>query len=498
MGGEKLSKSAQQSFRIERDSMGEVRVSGQAYYGAQTQRARENFSISTALFPCFTGFPPRFIHTLALIKYAAAETNAELKLLDPTIARHIRQAAREVMKGKLDAEFVVDVFQTGSGTSTHMNVNEVIANRALERWGKRRGRRDIHPNDHVNMGQSSNDVIPTAIHVSGLAGIREELLPALRTLKAQLARKAREFHGVVKVGRTHLNDATPIRLGQEFSGYARQIELGIDRIRTAGRGLEELALGGTAVGTGINTHPEFARRTIEKIRRMTGLPLREARNHFEAQGAKDAVVYVSGALKSIALSVAKISSDIAWLASGPRSGIGEIRLPEIQPGSSIMPGKVNPVVCESALQVSAHVVGCDATITACAQYGHFELNTMMPLMAVRLLEAVYFTAAAVRALSEKCIAGIRANEARCREGVEQSLGMATSLTPNIGYDAAAEIAIAAYTTGRTVREVARERLGAGSSGKLSEKALDAILDPRSMTRPSAMRPASKVKRRKSE
>lgn len=464
--------------------MGEIEVPRRAYYGAQTQRAKDNFSITTSLFSSPTGgFPPKFIRTLALIKYAAAETNSELGLLDSAIAKHIQQAAREVMDGKLDEHFVVDVFQTGSGTSTHMNVNEVIANRALELWGKRRGEKDIHPNDHVNLGQSSNDVIPTAIHISALAGIQEELLPALRALKAALARKVREFDRVVKIGRTHLNDATPIRLGQEFSGYARQIELSVERIRTAGQGLEELALGGTAVGTGINTHPEFARRTVEKIRRMTGLPFREAENHFEAQAAKDAVVHASGTLKSTALSLAKVASDIAWLASGPRSGIGEIDLPEIQPGSSIMPGKVNPVVCESALQVSAHVVGCDATITTCAQYGHFELNTMMPLMAVRLLESIYFTAAAVRALRDKCIVGIRANKTRCEEAVEQSLAMATSLTPTIGYDAAAEIAISAYNTGRTVREVAREHLDVGSSGNLSEKELDEILDPRSMTRP---------------
>jgi len=472
------------SFRVERDSMGEIEVPRGAYYGAQTQRAKDNFSITTSLFPSsIGGFPPKFIRALGLIKYAAAETNSELGLLDAAIAKHIRQAAREVMEGKLQEHFVVDVFQTGSGTSTHMNVNEVIANRALELWGKGRGRKDIHPNDHVNLGQSSNDVIPSAIHISALAGIQEELLPALRALKKALSRKVREFDRVVKIGRTHLNDATPIRLGQEFSGYARQIELSAERIGTARRGLEELALGGTAVGTGVNTHPEFAVRTIEKIRRMTGLPFREAANHFEAQAAKDAVVYVSGTLKSIALSVAKIASDIAWLASGPRSGIGEIDLPEIQPGSSIMPGKVNPVVCESALQVSAHVVGCDTTITTCAQYGYFELNTMMPLMAVRLLEAIYFLAAAVRALDEKCVVGIRANKARCERAVDQSLGMATSLTPTIGYDAAAEIAISAHDTGRTVHEVAREHLNVGSPGKLSEKELGAILDPRSMTRP---------------
>jgi fumarate hydratase class II len=458
-------------YRIERDSMGEVKVPKGAYYGAQTQRAVENFPISGI------GFPPRFIRALAIIKHAAAATNEELGLLDARIADAIRRAAEEVMAGKLDREFVVDIFQTGSGTSTNMNANEVIANRALELLGKPRGSKEVHPNDHVNMSQSSNDVIPTAIHVSALEAIERELLPALSQLQRALEDKAREFDRIVKIGRTHLADATPIRLGQEFGGYARQIELGIERVREAARGLEELALGGTAVGTGINTHPEFPRRAIQKISRMTGLGFREAKNHFEAQAAKDAVVHVSGALKTLAVSLTKIANDLRWLSSGPRCGIGEIGLPDTQPGSSIMPGKVNPVMCESVLQVAAHVIGCDATITVCGQAGNFELNVMMPIMALRLLEAITFTAAACKAFTEKCVVGIEANRERCEEMVEKSLAMVTSLAPVIGYDAAAKIAKESFTTGKTVREVCREHK------VLPEDKLDRILDPWRMTEP---------------
>jgi len=345
--------------------MGEVKVPKSAYYGAQTQRAVENFPISGI------GFPPRFVRALAIIKHAATSVNQELGLLDSKIADVIRAAASEVMDGKLDKEFVVDIFQTGSGTSTNMNANEVIANRALEILGKERGGKRVHPNDHVNMSQSSNDVIPTAIHVSALEAIQRELLPALQGLHQALTAKAKEFDRIVKIGRTHLADATPIRLGQEFSGYARQIELSIERIGAAASGLEELALGGTAVGTGINTHPEFPSRTIKKISQMTELPFREAKNHFEAQAAKDAVVQVSGSLKTLAVSLTKIANDLRWLSSGPRCGIGEIELPDTQPGSSIMPGKVNPVMCESVLQVAAHVIGCDATITVCRKAGTF-------------------------------------------------------------------------------------------------------------------------------
>ena len=463
-----------QEYRVERDSMGEVKVPKSAYYGAQTQRAVENFPISGI------GFPPRFVRALAIIKHAAASVNQELGLLDSKIADVIRAAASEVMDGKLDKEFVVDIFQTGSGTSTNMNANEVIANRALEILGKERGGKGVHPNDHVNMSQSSNDVIPTAIHVSALEAIQRELLLALQGLHQALTAKAKEFDRIVKIGRTHLADATPIRLGQEFSGYARQIELSIERIGAAASGLEELALGGTAVGTGINTHPEFPSRTIKKISQMTELPFREAKNHFEAQAAKDAVVQVSGSLKTLAVSLTKIANDLRWLSSGPRCGIGEIELPDTQPGSSIMPGKVNPVMCESVLQVAAHVIGCDATITVCGQAGNFELNVMMPIMALRLLEAITFSASVVKAFTEKCIVGIEANKEHCEEMIEKSLAMVTALAPVIGYDAAAKIAKESYATGKTVREVAL------AHKVLPPDKLAKILDPWRMTEPGIL------------
>jgi fumarate hydratase, class II len=466
---------AQAKYRVESDSMGEVRVPHDAYYGAQTQRAVENFPVSGI------GFPPRFIHALAMIKQAAAAVNRELGLLDRGIADPLQRAAAEVMEGKFAKEFVVDIFQTGSGTSTNMNVNEVIANRALEMLNKPRGSKEIHPNDHVNMSQSSNDVIPSAMHFAALQAIQTDLLPALAALHAALQRKAQEFDSIVKIGRTHLADATPIRLGQEFSGYARQIELSIERVRTAAAGLEELALGGTAIGTGINTHPEFPGRVIEKIAAMSGLRFREASNHFEAQAAKDAVVHVSGSLKALAVSLTKIANDLRWLASGPRCGIGEIGLPDTQPGSSIMPGKVNPVMCESVLQVAAHVIGCDATITVCGQAGNFELNVMMPIMALRLLEAIEFSANVARAFTEKCVAGIEANEERCKEMVEQSLAMVTALAPVIGYDVAGKIAKEAFTTGKTIREVAK------TQKVLPEQQLDEILDPERMTHPGLPR-----------
>jgi fumarate hydratase class II len=458
-------------YRIERDSMGEVNVPKSVYYGAQTQRAVENFPISGI------GFPPPFIHALAQIKLAAAEVNKELGLLNADIADAIGKAAMEVAEGKHDTEFVVDVFQTGSGTSTNMNVNEVIANRALEILGKARGGKEVHPNDHVNMGQSSNDVIPSAIHIAALQSIHRGLLPALKGLRDALERKAEEFDEIVKIGRTHLADATPIRLGQEFSGYARQIELSTDRIRHDAAGLEELALGGTAVGTGINTHPEFPSRTIKKISQKTKLPFREAKNHFEAQAAKDAVVQISGSLKTLAVSLTKIANDFRWLSSGPRCGIGEIGLPDTQPGSSIMPGKVNPVMCESVLQVAADVIGCDATITLCGQAGNFELNVMMPIMALRLLQAIEFTANVVKAFTEKCVVGIEGNKERCAALVEQSLAMVTALAPVIGYDAAAKIAKESYATGKTVREVAL------AHKVLPPDKLAKILDPWRMTEP---------------
>jgi fumarate hydratase class II len=460
-----------EEYRIEKDSMGEVKVPKSAYYGAQTQRAVENFPVSGI------GFPPKFIRALAVIKHAAASANRDLGLLDAKTADAIHRAAGEVMEGKLDKEFVVDIFQTGSGTSTNMNANEVIANRALEFLGKERGSKGVHPNDHVNMSQSSNDVIPTAIHVSALEAIEKELLPALGALHRALKKKSEDFDRIVKIGRTHLADATPIRLGQEFGGYARQIELGIERIQEASRGLEELALGGTAVGTGINVHPQFPPKTIKKISEMTGLNFREAKNHFEAQAAKDAVVQVSGSLKTLAVSLTKIANDLRWLSSGPRCGIGEIGLPDTQPGSSIMPGKVNPVMCESVLQVAAHVIGCDATITICGQAGNFELNVMMPVMALRLLEAITFSASVVQAFTEKCVVGIEANKQHCEEMIEKSLAMVTALAPVIGYDAAAKIAKESFTTGKTVREVAL------AHKVLPPEKLAKTLDPWRMTEP---------------
>jgi fumarate hydratase class II len=462
---------AKNRYRTEFDSMGAVRVPKIAYYGAQTQRAVENFPVSGI------GFPPRFIRALGLIKLAAATTNEELRLLDTKVAAAIRKAAAEVMEGKLDKEFVVDIFQTGSGTSTNMNANEVIANRALEILRKPRGSMEIHPNDHVNLCQSSNDVIPTAMHIAALEAMQKQLLPALEALGQALAQKARRFDSIVKIGRTHLNDATPIRLGQEFGGYARQIELSRARISEAANGLEELPLGGTAVGTGINAHPQFARRAIRTIAEMTGLKFREAKNHFEAQAGKDAVVHASGALKTLAVSLTKIANDLRWLASGPRCGLGEISLPETQPGSSIMPGKVNPVICESVLQVAAHVIGCDATITFCGQAGSFELNVMMPIMALKLMEAIEFTANVITAFTEKCITGIEANRERCRDMLERSLAMVTALAPFVGYDRAAKIAQEAHASGKTVREVAR------AHKVLPEKKLEKILDARRMTHP---------------
>ncbi len=462
---------ARQKFRIEKDSMGAVKVPMSAYYGAQTQRAIENFPISGI------GFPSRFIRALAIVKFAAASVNEELRLLDPKIASVVRRAASEVIEGKLDKEFVVDIFQTGSGTSTNMNANEVIANRALEFLGKPRGGKEVHPNDHVNMGQSSNDVIPAAIHISALEAFQRDLLPALEGLHGALRKKSQEFDRIVKIGRTHLADATPIRLGQEFGGYARQIELNIHRIKGACSGLEELALGGTAVGTGINTHPEFPSHTVKKISDITKLNFREAQNHFEAQAAKDAVVQASGTLKTLAVSLTKIANDLRWLSSGPRCAIGEISLPDTQPGSSIMPGKVNPVMCESVLQVAAHVMGCDTTITLCAQAGNFELNVMMPVMALRLLEAITFSAAVANAFTEKCVVGIRANKERCEELIEKSLAMVTSLAPVIGYDAAAKIAKESFASGKTVREVAK------AHKVLPDDHLNKILDPWRMTEP---------------
>ncbi len=460
----------QKRFRIERDSMGEMEVPEDALWGASTQRAVLNFPISGLRFP------RRFIQALGLIKRAAAESNKELGLLDPKIADAIAQAAQEVADGRWDDHFPVDIFQTGSGTSTNMNANEVIANRAIEILGGERGSRLVHPNDHVNLGQSSNDVIPTAIHLSALLAIKEELAPALAGLERALRAKAEEFWPIIKTGRTHLMDATPIRLGQEFLGYAGQVERGLRRLRHAEEELSELALGGTAVGTGVNTHPEFARRAIAKLSAWTGLNLRETDNHFQAQSAMDGAVEASGVLRTIAVSLLKIANDIRWMGSGPRAGLGELLLPEVQPGSSIMPGKVNPVIPESLIQVCAHVIGNDTAVMLGGQWGFFELNTMMPLIGYNLLQSITLLANATRNFTEKCVVGLKATE-RGPELVEKGLMLATALAPVIGYDAAAAIAKEAARSGRTIREVARERTN------LSEEELDRILDPARMAEP---------------
>ncbi|MBL0717394.1 MAG: class II fumarate hydratase [Desulfosarcina sp.] len=394
----------EKSFRNEQDSMGNVPVPETAYYGAQTQRAVENFTISGFRFT------PPFIKALGMIKKHAALANLGLGLLDPKLADAIIKASQEVMDGKLADQFVVDVFQTGSGTSTNMNANEVIAGRANELLtGKKGGKTPVHPNDHVNKGQSSNDVIPSTIHIAALTQIKDPLLPSLELLQGTLKEKSREFGEIKKIARTHLQDAVPMTLGQEFSAYARQIELGIDRIKSVEKGLAELALGGTAVGTGLNTHPEFAVALITGISKETGCPFREAQNHFEAQAAQDSVVYTSGSLKTISLSLMKIANDLRWLSSGPRCGLGEITIPSLQPGSSIMPGKVNPVIPEAIIQVAAQVIGNDTVITLAGQSGNFELNVMLPVMAHNLLQSIHLLFGAIMAFEEKCIRGIVPN-----------------------------------------------------------------------------------------
>ena len=449
--------------------MGPMQVPASAYYGAQTARAIENFPISNLRFP------RSFIRALGLIKKHAALTNQELGGLKPELADAIVKAAQEVADGKWDGEFVLDIFQTGSGTSTNMNANEVTANRAVELLGGKRGEKRVHPNDHVNQGQSSNDVIPTAMHLAALEGIERSLIPALSELQTALAAKAKEFNDVLKIGRTHLQDATPIRLGQEFGGYASQVQHGIARLRSAEKNLGELALGGTAVGTGINTHPEFARRTIARLAAETGLSLHEASNHFEAQGGKDAVVETSGVLKTIAVSLIKIANDIRLLGSGPRLGLGELRLPATQPGSSIMPGKVNPVMCEMLLQVCAQVLGNDATITFCGSFGNFELNVMMPVMAHNLLEAIELLAKGSQVFARRCVSGLEVDREKCKGNLELSLSNCTILAPVIGYDKAAKIAKVAYQTNRTIRQVAAELSG------LDQAKLDELLDPAKQT-----------------
>jgi fumarate hydratase class II len=458
--------------RLERDSMGEFEVPAEAYYGATTMRAQRNFPISDLRFN------RGFIRALGLIKLAAAQVNRELGLLDPRMAGAIETAAREVADGRFDDQFIVDIFQTGSGTSTNMNANEVISNRANELLGGVRGSRaPVHPNDHVNLGQSSNDVIPTAIHVAAAVSVREELLPALAVLEASLRAKSKELWPVIKTGRTHLQDATPIRLGQEFLGYAGQIERGRRRLRDALDELRELAIGGTAVGTGVGTHAEFAARVCALLAADTGVELVESLNHFQAQATLDGVVAASGALRSVAVSLYKIACDIRLLGCGPRAGIAELEIPAVQPGSSIMPGKVNPVIVESVTMVAAQVIGNDATVAFAGAAGSIlELNVMMPVAAYNLLQSISLLAAGSSNLATRCIDGLRATE-NGPAAVERGLMTSTGLVPRIGYDAAAAIAKEAYATGRTVREVARERTD------LSEEELRELLDPEAMTMP---------------
>ena len=473
---------SKQTYRIEKDSMGPVKVPAEAYYGAQTQRAIRNFPTSG------WRFGRDFIQALGLIKSCAARVNLDLGLLERRIARAIEKAAEEVTEGRWDGQFQVDIFQTGSGTSTNMNANEVIANRANEILGGKKGiYRPVHPNDHVNLGQSSNDVFPSAIHIASVYLLRKSLMPALTDLLQSLNQKKKEFYPILKIGRTHLQDATPIRLGQEFGGYARQVALGIRRISNVMESLSELPLGGTAVGTGINTHPLFAKKVISLLNMRTGERFREAADHFEAQGSRDASVETSGTLKTVAVSLIKIANDIRWLGSGPRCGIGEIHLPETQPGSSIMPGKVNPVIPESLIQVCAQVIGNDAAITLGGSSGNFELNVMMPLIAHNLLDSIRLLSNGVRNFAERCIDGLQADRERCEEMIEKSLALATALTPVIGYDEAARIAGKAYDSQKTIRSIAEEE------GLFSKEELKALLNPRSMLTP--VKTAKKMNKR---
>ena len=456
-------------YRVESDSLGEVEVPRDALFGAQTSRALDNFPISNLRKP------RRFIEALGAVKLEAANVNHELGLLEEEIKDAIVQATEEVVDGQHDEGFVLDVFQTGSGTSTNMNANEVISNRAIQILGGEIGSKEpVHPNDHVNQGQSSNDVIPTAIHLAALISIKEELLPALYKLRGALEDKSREFDDVVKVGRTHLQDATPIRLGQEFTGYAGQIKRGIERVEKAQQDLTEVALGGTAVGTGVNTHPEFAQRVCQRLSERFGVEVHETENHFQAQSAMDGTVFVSGALKTVAVSLMKIANDIRWLGAGPRANLAELQLPEVQPGSSIMPGKVNPVIPESTMMVATQVISNDTSITLAGQIANFELNTALPLIAHNLLQSVEILGNAAWNFSEQCVEGLQATE-RAPEMVERSLMLTTALAPEVGYDKAAKVAKEAYENDSTIREVAREQTD------LSEEELDEVLDAHKMT-----------------
>ncbi len=444
------------AFRIEKDSMGEMRVPAGALYGAQTARAIENFPISGKRFP------RSFLRALALIKSAAAKVNGRRGDLPPLLAAKIEAAAEQVAGGRYDSEFPLDIFQTGSGTSTNMNLNEVIGHLA-----------GAHPNDHVNRGMSSNDAVPSAMHIAAAECIHARLLPSMEQLEASLTRKAAEFHDVLTIGRTHLQDAVPMRMGQRFGAYARQAAAARERVRAALPGIYELPLGGTAIGTGLNAPPGFAREVIAEIAARTGLPFVESADHFEAQAARDATAFLSAALRNYAIALTKMANDIRWLGSGPRCGLGELKIPPVQPGSSIMPGKVNPVIAESVLMVCAQVIGYDAAIAWCAASGNFELNAMMPLMALDLLDSIELLAAAGRNFAVKLVDGLDVDRERAAKLVEQSLALGTALAPELGYERAAELVKEAYATGRTIREVALEKSG------LSGERVKALLDPES-------------------
>jgi len=450
-------------MRTENDSLGPVEVPRDAYYGASTQRAVENFPVSGLQLPA------EFLKNLALIKQLAARVNRDLGLLEDSAAGAIETACREIMDGKLADQFPVDVFQTGSGTSTNMNMNEVIASRANELLtGTKGGRTPVHPNDHVNLGQSSNDVIPTALHVSAVRAVRDGLVPVLEELGIALWEKAQAFADISKIGRTHLQDAVPITLGNEFEGYTYQVQKGVARATNITHELAELPLGGTAVGNGLNTHPEFASQVIALLAEATGFPFSQARSHFEAQGARDAAVAASGLLKTVAVSLSKIANDIRWLGSGPRSGLGEIRLPAVQPGSSIMPGKVNPVIPEAVIQAAAQVMGNDTVVALAGKGGHFELNAMLPVMIHNLHQSITLLTGAAAIFTQRCIRDIKADQAKCLGTIENSLALATYLVPDLGYDKSAEIAHRAYAENKTVEAVVRE------AGLLSEEKIDAL------------------------
>lgn len=472
------------SYRIEKDTMGEVKVPAQAYYGAQTTRAVENFPVSG------WNLPAPLIHALGLVKFACGVANRDLgklantgknRLNDAQIAAML-QACKEVAAGKFDGEFPIDVFQTGSGTSSNMNANEVISNRAIEIMGLDRfaAAKPIHPNDHVNMGQSTNDIFPTSIHVAVAREIELALIPALTKFRDTLAEKAKVWDKVIKIGRTHLADATPLRLGQEFGGFARQLTLSIERARSAQKAVLELPAGGTAVGSGINTHPEFGARVAKCLAEETGIPFIEAVDHFEGNAQRDGLVECHGQLRAIAVTLFNVTNNIRWLSSGPRCGFYEIKLLDLQPGSSIMPGKVNPVMCESLMQVAARIMGNDQTVAfSGASGGNFQLNIMMPVMGQTTLESIHLAAKGVNAFVDLCAKDMEANPEACEAAVEKSLSMVTSLNPHIGYEKAAALAKQAFKTGKTIRELCREE------GILPEQTLTEALDPWSMTEPKA-------------